>query len=305
MNTETFLADIPQSLAREAHQGTSFTPEKRGDSDRQAYAKTLADDYAGFVKSAKGDPDKLAVLAAEFPSYRQRFASVYRKYLASRARCLSSMITGPANFPVRRNEKRNAIADRRLQEMLEFRMRAKTAIKKAMFPELAPIMAGDSDACARLREKIAAAESLQEQMKAVNTAHKAYLKNPASLDTAPLSEENKVRIRRYVPRYSWEPHPIAPFELTNNSANIRRMKQRLEGIERNRAMPTVEKDSENGIRLEDCPAENRVRLFFPGKPAADVRTKLKSRGFRWTPSLECWQAYRNPGSLATAQEMIG
>lgn len=216
------------------------------------------------------------------------------------------MITGPSNFPVRRMEKRNAAAHKRLTETIEFRERALAAIRKTLCPELRPIMAGDSDACERLREKIVEAEQLQAAMKAINAAHKRFLKDPASLNAAPLSEEHKAKVRQYKPQYSWEPHPIAPFEFTNLSANIRRMKQRLEGITRNQALPTVEAESTNGngIRLEDCPAENRVRLFFPGKPDVEIRTKLKSSGFRWTPSLGCWQAYRNSGTLAVAQQMI-
>lgn len=306
MNPETFLADIPAALAESAYSGTSFTPEKRGVSSRNEYAQTMAEDYAGLVEIAKGNPDKLATLEAEFPRYRAGFSGAWRKYLASNARCVSWMIAGPSNFPARRMQKRADIAHKRLNEMLEFRKRALAAIKKAMFPELAPIMAGDSDACSRLAEKIAQAEALQAQMKAVNTVHKRFLKDPASLDTCGLPDEWKDKIRRYVPRYSWEPHPIAPFEFTNNSANIRRMKERLASISRNQALPDTAQESENGngIRLEDCPAENRVRLFFPGKPEAEVRTRLKSSGFRWSPTIGCWQAYRNAHSMAVAKEFV-
>jgi len=35
-----------------------------------------------------------------------------------------------------------------------------------------------------------------------------------------------------------------------------------------------------------------------------VRTKLKSCGFRWSPTLGCWQAYRNSGSLEVAKGML-
>ena len=82
------------------------------------------------------------------------------------------------------------------------------------------------------------------------------------------------------------------------------MRARLAVLERDKAAPETTQDGNNGVRLEDCPSDNRVRLFFPGKPDSAIRTRLKSNGFRWTPSLGCWQAYRNSRSLAQAKQFI-
>lgn len=40
MNAETFLADIPPTLACSAYAGTSFTPDKRGDSARHDFLRS-------------------------------------------------------------------------------------------------------------------------------------------------------------------------------------------------------------------------------------------------------------------------
>lgn len=48
-----------------------------------------------------------------------------------------------------------------------------------------------------------------------------------------------------------------------------------------------------------------MRLYFSGKPDDATRGRLKSRGFRWTPSLGCWQAYRNPTALDVARREAG
>ena len=92
----------------------------------------------------------------------------------------------------------------------------------------------------------------------------------------------------------------ADFELSNNNANIRRMKARLELLSRDKVSAPLSFRGD-GVLCEDCPADNRMRLFFTGIPDVATRTRLKGFGFRWTPSLRCWQAYRNSWSLEKAK----
>lgn len=48
----------------------------------------------------------------------------------------------------------------------------------------------------------------------------------------------------------------------------------------------------NGVRVVDSVEDNRIQIFYPGKPERETIEKLKKSGFRWTPSKGCWQAYR-------------
>src|SRR5713226_2420039 len=164
-----FATDIPLNLARAAPSGTSFVPDRRAQQEQADYAETLRADYEELAKLAD-TPEKQAQLAKELERYRAGYRKRAVALLHSRSRCLSVIITGRARFPVARNEKRNRIAHKRLEELLDFRTRALAAIRKALQPELRPIMAGDSDATDRLRAKIAQAEELQGRMKAANAA---------------------------------------------------------------------------------------------------------------------------------------
>lgn len=298
-----FTNDIPHSLAQAAHAGTSMVPEKRAEQMRSEYAATLAADYANLERLADTD-DKRALLAEEFERYRAGYRKHYTAWLSSRSRCLSTMITGPSHFNVRRNEKRNACADRRNQALVDFRERALKAIRRTLCPELAPIMTGDADAGERLTDKIAKAEATHERMKVINRAYDAFKKDPASLDAAELTDAEKAAVRRWTPEFSFDRHPFPPYALSNSSANIRRMKERLVHVSKVKAEAPVEAQG-TAARYEDCPPDNRVRLFFPGKPSAEIRATLKSGGFRWTPSMVCWQAYRNHGTLALARKVAG
>lgn len=298
-----YQSDIPFSEAHAASYGTSFVPERRAEQRRNEYAETLQEDLATLTGYANTE-EKLAALTEEFERYRAGYRARYLVCLRAASRTLSPMITGSSNFPVARNRKRLDCEMKRWEELTGYRERALKAIRRTLCPELAPVMAGDSDAVERLKAKIVKAEAEQARMKAINAAHKKFLKNSASLDASDLSDEVKEVIRSYKPHYSWEPHPYPPYAMTNNNGNIRRMKERLESI--SRAKVTEEKVTEGtNARIEDNAADNRIRLFFPGKPAAEVRTKLKGNGFRWTPSLGCWQAYRNYRTLEMAAEVAG
>lgn len=301
---ETFLADIPLEIAVAAYRGTSFSPEQRGESARQDYARTLAADYADLVQLAT-TPEQIAMLNEEFARYREGYKKRALAYLRSHANCVSWMIAGPSNFPVRQMQKRNQWADNKATEMVEFRERALDAIRKKFRPaDLRPIMAGDADAVERLQAKIDEAEALQVKMKKANAIIRKNLKaspeeKVAALVAAGFSED---AAREILTPDCFGCIGFASYQLTNNNNNIKRMKARLAQIQRNQAQPTVAVETETGVRVEDCPAENRIRLFFPGKPDAETRDMLKRNGFRWAPSLGCWQAFRNWKAMETVKQ---
>lgn len=301
-----FANDISLETARQAHSGTSFTPEKQAEQERDGYAQTLAADYEMLLKYTEGKPGAIETLNAEFSRYREGYRQRTLKHLHSKARCLSWMITGPSNFPTARNEKRNRMEHKRCEELIDFRKRALNAITKTLCPELRPIMAGDSDACQRLQANIEEAEKLQEIMKACNHAIRSQWKNgePAVIAALVALGRSEALAREMIQPGKFGGMGFASFELTNNGANIRRMKQRLESISRNQASQATEVQGQNA-QIEDCPADNRIRLFFPGKPDQDTRSRLKSKGFRWSPTIGAWQAYRNSGTIETAKREAG
>lgn len=300
-----YTQDIPASLATAAYSGTSFTPDERGARTRTEYAETLTTLYAELLKHAT-TPEKVAILDAEFATLRAGYAKRYRAFFASESRCVSVMIAGPSNFPSRRMEKRNNVAHKRLTELCEFLPRAKEAILKALHPEWRPIMAGDADATERLDAKIAKAEAEQERMKAANAAirkHKAAGPQAQVAALVALGFSEGIAVKLLEPDFCGR-IGFPNYLLTNNNANIRRMKQRAVVVSRNQATQPTEAEGANA-RLEDCPADNRVRLFFPSKPSAEIRTDLKRCGFRWSPTIGAWQAYRNLNTLEKARVVAG
>ena len=307
MDATNFRGDIPLAIATAAHAGTSFTPDRRGEQEDDGYASTLAQDWTELSKLATTDA-KRETLAEMFNTYRAGYRMRTIAALTARGRCLSSMITGPSRFPTARNATRNATADKRLSEAIDYRAQALLRIRKSLTPELQPIMAGASDAVSRLDAEIAKLEERQADMKAANAAIRKAAKGGPDAQVAallaifPNTKESTAR-ELITPDFCGR-IGFADYQIKNNGANLRRLKARRAAIATAKATEdTVEQCSR--ARLEDSPADNRVRLFFDGKPEADVRDRLKRHGFRWTPSLGCWQAYRNHTSISIARTEAG
>lgn len=300
-----FISDIPLDLAIAAHNGTSHVPERRGEQEREGYAATLASDFANLSKYAN-TPDKAELLTSEFARYRAGYRARTIARLSAASRTMSTMITGRSNFPITRARKASDRADKATTELIEFRTRALNAIRKKLCPELRPIMAGDADALERLAIKFAKLESLQEIMVEANKAIRKYAKAGADAQIAALCD---LGLKEPTARDLLAPDfagriGFADFALKNNNAEIRRIKDRIEKLTAAKATEDTTIEGEHA-RMEIAHGDNRVRLFFPGKPAREVIGRLKSHAFRWTPSLGCWQAYINTRSLDFARSEAG
>jgi len=300
-----YIDDIPFDLAKSAHSGTSFVPEDRAKSERANYAATLANDYVELRKLADTDA-KIADLDREFPIYRERYRTRYVAYLGARSRCMSTMITGGANFPVRRQAKLGHTADRRGAEVIEYRKHALGAIRRILTPESQPIMAGDGDALARLDAKIATLEATQALMVACNKAIR--LKRNTTDDAkiaamVALGLGPKLAAELLTPDFAGR-IGFADYQIKNNNQNIRANKARRDELAVAKAQPDAE-IAGSVARFEDSPTDNRVRVYFAGKPDVATRARLKSCGFRWAPTIGAWQAYRNPRSIETAKREAG
>ena len=104
--------------------------------------------------------------------------------------------------------------------------------------------------------------------------------------------------------------PFQSWELSNNNAEIRRVRQRIESLTRANEVAYVGWEFDGG-HVEANRDQGRLQVFFDGKPEADARQQLKEHGFRWAPSVGAWQrllndnAYRAADRIACIQPLSG
>jgi len=161
------------------------------------------------------------------------------------------------------------------------------------------IFSDDPQATDKLRSKLKDCEELQTYMKAVNKCIKkndkeAFLKLPGA-------SEEKWIIVNTPDCFKCKGYPH--YKLTNNGAEIRRLKARIKQLE---AVEKIESSvsEHNGIIYRINVEANRVQLIFPGKPEEQIRSVLKSHGFRWTPSEQAWQRHLNNAGICEAKSAL-
>lgn len=81
------------------------------------------------------------------------------------------------------------------------------------------------------------------------------------------------------------------YAITNSGANIRNVEKRIELLEKQRNDITTE-TTIGDITITNSVEDNRIMITFLGIPDESIRARLKSDGFRWSPSNGAWQAYR-------------
>lgn len=295
--------DVPMELATRAHSGTSFVPDRRGRGEQRNYVNHMNRVWEAAVKRAGGTPTPVAESA--FENYRREWLAKNLELLRRRTGHVSTMIAGGSGFPARSMNKKVDAYAKRLNEFVEWDRKAQGRLSEAIRTTPPIFISSDrSDVVAQLQGKLDDLRKQQEGMKAINAAHKAFKKDPASLEKSHLPESLKEKVRNYVPAYSWEPHPIAPYQFTNLSATIRATEDRIARVTKEKARPTMG-DAFDGGRVEENDANNRIQIFFDEKPPVEMRTKLKANGFKWAPSEGAWQRQRNANARYAVQELMG
>lgn len=151
------------------------------------------------------------------------------------------------------------------------------------------IYTDDDKAVEKLEEKVKELQEYQERMVAINKI----------LRSKKLTSEGKIRKLQEDFGYEEEKAKkiiengiIPSFRLSNNSANLRRYKERLERVRRQKAKEP-EYYEMGTVRIELDYPENRIRVIFPYKPQRNTLDKmdLRKRGFRYSKTARCWQAY--------------
>ena len=278
------MEKISESLARAAKEANSFSDYVEGSATAQYNAQCENARRIAEARKLCVPTERHAELDRLVERYCERLAKWTNANNANEARCPSILICGGGNFPDGKKNKQNARRDtlRREYEIIAAILDKIESYGIGGFP----ILAGDADAIEKLKAKIADAECTQQTMKMHNAYYRKHktMKGCEGIPDA-LAEQLDASIPT-----TWYKAPHAGWELTNNLANIKRMKERVEALEREKNAEASEWDTLGlDIKIVENKEIMRLQVVFDGKPSATVRDVMKGAAFHWSPSQGAWQ----------------
>ena len=165
------------------------------------------------------------------------------------------------------------------------------------------ISSDDPAAVQKLKKKLENLEKSQEMMKAANAVIRS-LKTPeerkAGLEQIGFSDKQADKI--LTPNVMGA-IGFASYSLSNNNANIRRIEERIKGLEKAEKLQDRITEYRWGAVRENK-ENNRIQFLFDGKPDEATRKLMKESGFRWAPSEEAWQRQWTGNAVYAAREAI-
>lgn len=285
-NNKPILSHL-EGAAIQSHHNTSFSPEKRGAQMIKEYSEELESDMQE-LRDKNVSEDMIT-------DYKNRYERFFTGYLGAKGRTFSVMITGGSNFPVRRHEKANRSERKHYEVFREWRVRALKAIVRKQQPQKTFLSELE-----RYNSELESMKANHEKMKQGNKKIAAARKTGEDISEYLKSE------------FGIAPHMIDwtlrfGFNLANNSANMRRVEERIKLMEIKEARSTntgTEEFRFDGVAVIYNHEADRIQIKHDVKPDQFVIYSLKRNGFKWSPSNQAWQRQLNSNGISAAKRVL-
>lgn len=226
----------------------------------------------------------------------------------ARATSLSEMI--PLGQPIlvgHHSEKRHRRDIERIQSSMSRavesgQMARALAARADAAEESTAISSDDPEALVKLRANLATVEQQRALGVAVNKAIRAAKGNReqmrANLAKVCLTAGG---VSRFMTPDCFGRIGAPAYRLRNLASEAKRIAGRIAQLEAREAAPAKVDEIIGAVTIRE--SDNRVQMIFPGKPSEEIRARLKSNGFRWSPTAGAWQRMPSDWAWTVAREI--
>lgn len=178
-------------------------------------------------------------------------------------------------------------SERAMRRACELSEAAKAAEHRAAAVGGGGVSSDDPEAVQKLKAQLAGLKATQERMRAANAAIRRGKDEPKRVALLVELGFSETEARTLLTPDFCQRIGFAPYQLSNNNANIRRIEQRIEQLQAAAEREDVTIEGRGYIYREDV-ADNRACFAFPGKPSDAVRELLRRHAFKWSPTRSLW-----------------
>ncbi len=287
---------INEEAARRAKENISFSDYKPGSATADYASQVnalieIAEDFARRSRFTASEPERITEAQSYINYYSRKYAEYINKDNEITCRCPSVMIAGPANFPVRKKQKQVAAWDANRKNYISLDD-AKYKLHYILLEEH-PISSADPEALEKLNKKL---EHLQAE-------HAEHLKANKAAAAEVKAGRAKYEYGTFGAVTTTDGRRLPTYFTDNESAEIRRIKGRIEDLKRQKETPSKEEAGDGWNLYEDNEA-GRICFEFDGKPEQNIIDALKSYGFKWSPRLKRWQRQNTDNGRRAADEVL-
>ena len=250
-------------------------------------AENLAENQKGKVSEIYYE--KIDIL---LDRYFRKLADYFNHKYRIDSMCPSILISGGGNFPVAKKKKQISAWETLQEEYTEVN-NILDRIKKV---GTGGISSDDPAAIEKLEEKIDRMKNKQDFSKRLNAY---YRKNKTCVGFDGISEETA----KSIDAQTLFNQPVPSYELTSIRNKIKAAEKRIRGITSIKENP-IEGWDFNGGEVVANAEENRLQILFDEKPDEEMRTNLKSHGFRWSPKNGAWQRLLNNNAIYATKHYL-
>lgn len=219
------------------------------------------------------------------------------------------MITGPTRFPTARNQKRLTTEDNRRSEFLEWRERARRAVKETMLDARMSEAKHDAewqDLERDIARSLAVIHSVDtgaehwDRSAFVNSIV-GKVERLAASGQVEIVEKAIATVQTYNTQHSKPAitarHRFWTFADVAREAHDQAQASCSQGSE------TIA--TGDGFTIEANHAADRVQIFFDAKPTEELRGALKATGWHWSRTEGAWQRKLTNAAIASAKHLLG
>lgn len=282
-------------VAYRGFSGTSFSPEERATQYIRGYEEALLDDLKQIPETEQGQ-------------YIAKFRDWVRTLFDKHSRIMSAMITGPANFPTRRNEKANNYYDSAVKEFGEWREKALKAIARRV-EAAKPQEQKDDEAWDALRCDIgSSARTIIE----INNGTNKYSYKPLFVSSIygkveRIAKHGNVELVERAIAFIRELNAQCQKPILTERHKFFKLADVARAVRGSQTVQAEKDDRDipfDGGVVRYNYAEDRLQILFNEKPGPEMISSLKHSGFRWSPRFGAWQRQLTSNAKYAAQRVL-